>query len=364
MISNWLISKKIDLSILFLPVWLSWLFCFLLPEEILDKDLSLGLWVVFVLCIDVTHVWSTLWRTYLSPDDRKHHKTLLLIAPIASLLLVSSISMVSEQLFWSILAYFAIYHFMKQQVGFMKIYQRKAHIPEVSKWFTHERLIFFSMIMPVIYWHLMPNSAFKWFDGSSFFTHYFDWALSINTLKHIRIWFELIYWSVIASWLFLLFKNPYVRLKTMLPMLLWLLTTSINWYLGIIYFNSDVAFSITNIVAHGIPYLTLVLWYRWRKLKLSPKKQTIKAPKLIAVSLGLILTLALCEEYLWDTAINLENNLFFLPEIYEMFQDPIWRAIAIGLLSIPQVAHYIIDGYIWKSNSKNPLLKPILFGSK
>lgn len=353
-----------DLSVLFLPVWLSWLLCFLLPDTVLKEDLSLGLWVVFVLGIDVTHVWSTLWRTYLSPDDRKHHKRLLLIAPIASLLLVSSISMVSELLFWSILAYFAIFHFMKQQVGFMKIYQRKSGIPEVSRLLTHERLIYFSMIMPVLYWHLMPNSAFKWFDGSSFITHYFGWDLSIKTLEHIRVGFEIIYWGVIILWIRLIFTTTQFNLRTVLPMLLWLLSTGINWYLGIVYFNSDVAFSITNIVAHGIPYLVLILWYRWRKLQLSPKQISIKAPALISICLSSILLLALCEEYLWDNAVNLENNLFFLPEIHDMIHSPTWRAIAIGVLSVPQVAHYIIDGYIWKSNSKNPLLKPIIFGSK
>jgi hypothetical protein len=32
---------------------------------------------------------------------------------------------------------------------------------------------------------------------------------------------------------------------------------------------------------------------------------------------------------------------------------------AIAILAMPQQVHYIVDGFIWKMNDKNPYLKPI-----
>ena len=39
-------------------------------------------------------------------------------------------------------------------------------------------------------------------------------------------------------------------------------TTAICWYVGIVALNSDYAFTVTNVIIHGIPYMVLVYWYR------------------------------------------------------------------------------------------------------
>src|SRR6185436_9824454 len=40
-----------------------------------------------------------------------------------------------------------------------------------------------------------------------------------------------------------------------------LATTAVCWYVGIVTFNSDYAFTVTNVIIHGVPYLVLVYWY-------------------------------------------------------------------------------------------------------
>ena len=76
-----------------------------------------------------------------------------------------------------------------------------------------------------------------------------------------------------------------------------------------------------------------------------------------------ILILAFGEEYLWDMFIYRENeNLFAQLFDYPFNQatSKITLALALALLSMPQVTHYILDGYIWKGNKKNPYVKKVL----
>ena len=46
-----------------------------------------------------------------------------------------------------------------------------------------------------------------------------------------------------------------------------------------------------------------------------------------------------------------------------MAMGDVLEALMIALLSVPQVTHYIIDGYIWKSNAKNPLIKSLILNN-
>ena len=38
-------------------------------------------------------------------------------------------------------------------------------------------------------------------------------------------------------------------------------TTAICWYVGIVLFNSDYAFTVTNVIIHGVPYFALIYFY-------------------------------------------------------------------------------------------------------
>lgn len=147
----------------------------------------------------------------------------------------------------------------------------------------------------------------------------------------------------------------------------WILTTAINWYLGIVYFNSSLVFTITNVVAHGIPYLVLILFYVERKKEIqSAQSQSKKRRRLflrIAAMILIVLILAFGEEYSWDMLIYRERTWIFeavLPFPFESFSNRWWQAFGIALLTVPQATHYIIDGFIWKSGPKNPHLKSVL----
>ena len=119
----WLISRKADLSFFFLPLVVIWAVIFLLPSAALDHDLPLWAWAVFILGFDVSHVWSTLFRTYTDKDETERLGRKAWSIPLVSFLAVFVLCFFSTQLFWRLLAYLAVSHFAKQQFGFLALYR-------------------------------------------------------------------------------------------------------------------------------------------------------------------------------------------------------------------------------------------------
>ncbi len=347
---NWLFSKRHDLLILYAPVWICWIGAFLLPDRFHATPAPLWIWVLFVLGIDVSHVWSSIFRTYLDKEEFSNHRRLLIWAPVLSFLGAATIASISVALFWRILAYVAVYHFIKQQYGFMRIY--KAKKGDFGKQLiTDNFVIYLSMLYPVLFWHLTQDRQFAWFVEGDF--------VMLNTSAMSGSYLlvgNLIYLLLGVCWLLqeILRKAPFAWGKV-----LWIATTFGNWYLGIIYFNSDIIFTITNVVAHGVPYMALIIFYQQRKLRIQKVPITAFYPLLV---IGAVLLLAMAEEYFWDIWLNHEHASFFGKFL------PYWNAelsttlmvLATALLAVPQITHYIIDGFIWKNNVKNPYLKKIL----
>ncbi|MEO1050297.1 MAG: hypothetical protein AAFX87_06715 [Bacteroidota bacterium] len=372
--SIWLFSRPIDLLVLGLPVWLTWLACFLFKDDILQQSSPLWVWVVFVIGIDVSHVWSTIFRTYLDKEEFNHHKRVLILAPIISFVIFFAAANVSTNFFWTVLAYLAVYHFIKQQYGFLRLYQAKYGKVEYTKWFKDTRIIYLSMLYPVLYWHINSTRNFSWFVENDFF-NFRSFLVDQKFLGEQGLYWintigNNIYWMLIIAWLVeevVLTRRSNNRLAW--GKMIWVVATAVNWYLGIVYFNSDFAFTITNVVAHGVPYMALIFFYVERKKAVKAPEHKIKVGSVllnVLVMLTVVLILAFGEEYLWDMFLYRDNEPFFsgiVPYPFAVLESVHWQAIALALLSLPQVTHYILDGYIWKGNHKNPYLKKILFSS-
>ncbi|MGB3466741.1 MAG: hypothetical protein WBA74_15785, partial [Cyclobacteriaceae bacterium] len=168
---KWLFSRSLDLGWVFFPVWLSWVVFFLLPENLIQQDIPIWVWLVFVIGIDVSHVWSTIFRTYTDKEEFSNHRTLLILAPLIAFVVFFVASGYSQPFFWRVLAYIALYHFIKQQYGFLRIYKAKAG-DFGKKIIKDEWVIYTGMIYPVIYWHLTDRRNFSWFVEGDFLNYY------------------------------------------------------------------------------------------------------------------------------------------------------------------------------------------------
>ena len=366
---TWLFSKPIDLWVVGLPVWLCWVACFLVSDSILNQDVPLWFWVVIIVGIDVSHVWSTIFRTYLDKEEFQHHKNTLLRVPIVSFILLFFLSWYSITLFWTILAYLALYHFVKQQYGFMQLYRARYGSTPFQKRISDKFAIYLGTLYPVVYWHINSTRSFNWFVQGDFFNvNSFiinNQILGIPVLEIINYIGTSLYFLLLIAWLaeeLMLTKKH--QLKVHFGKIIWVLTTALNWYLGIVHFNSDFVFSLTNVVAHGIPYMALLFFYVEQKKKIiTPNRPITKVVSNIVFMIIIVLFLAFGEEYFWDMLLYRDNEDFFQSLFtypINVLKSPFAQAFGFALLTLPQVTHYILDGVIWKKNKKNPYLGEII----
>ena len=350
------------------------------PNDI-SFDGHFMIWVVCVLLVDVTHVYSTIFRTYANSINRNIFKSELLWTPIVALAIGVMLYSLSDLLFWRILAYVAVYHFVRQQYGFLALYRFR--LETVSPWNARidKFAIYTATLTPIAFWHAHLPREFHWFIDDDFVA-----GLPIAAFYIIAVGFVL-------SMVFYLGKEiQFWKLhhKTSWPQHLILFSTIVTWWIGIIYFNNDIGFTILNTLSHGIPYMALV-WATQQKQRQKQDQsqrslqseqahsgalfQTLKPSDLVEsppfstrllakanensfygvlVFLTVLIVLAYCEEYLWAGLVWREHlSLFLGAEFLPRVSDPTLLAFIVPLLSLPQVTHYILDGFIWKAPGKD-----------
>ena len=344
---NWLFSKWIDLLVLLAPVWVIWIVFLSNQEQYQHADLPAWMWLIFILGIDVSHVWSSLFRTYLSKDEFEAHKRRLILVPILLFLASSLVLSFSPAWFWTIMAYLAVFHFIKQQYGFLALYNYRARSFR-KKVISDKLIIYIATLYPIVYWHFNSQSEFNWFVENDFFFAK-EYLKDTSTYQMVFYYLNWAYWALIFYWTANEIRAKIKGEAFSYGKVLWTLTTALNWWLGIVYFNSDLVFSVSNVVAHGIPYIALIYFYDVRKASvktgINPKISFLA--KRLLIILGVILVAAIVEEYFWDMLVYNEHSAIFeqiLPYNYEQLTSSWGLAIAVAILALPQQVHYVIDG--------------------
>lgn len=337
---KWLFSRGYDLSFFIFPSLGSVLIAFFLTREFPEKELSPFLWVVFVLFMDVSHVYATLFRTYLVPREFAKRRTLYTFLPIAVFVVLWGLHMVSSHLFWSVMAYYAVFHFIKQHWGFAALYRRQASETRFRLW--DKWAVYLGALIPMLYWHTHLPRNYVWFTKQDF--------LSLPQ----NLWSD---WIFVASALFLLSwsgKNLFMGIRygqwnpgrDLVTWMVWL-----TWFTGIVWLNSDLAFSITNVMIHGVSYMALVWAVNRKRLNIQEipaSRRPLFRHALFYVSV--LLALAYGEEFFWHFFVWHENASVFGPWVHRFYPPAEWVSALVALLSVPQVTHYFLDGIIWKKN--------------
>jgi hypothetical protein len=345
----WLGKPITDIVFILLPPFASLIFIFLFPSLFQNnKKMSEHWWLFLILLVDVAHVYSTLYRTYFNRNMYRKQKTAMLAVPLIAFvggLLLYSISFMA---FWRVLAYLAVFHFVRQQYGFMRLYSRKE---SNSLWMKRVDTItiYYATLYPLIYWHCAGPRNFNWFVEGDFVLFSAPFFLLLATV---------IYLCICAVYLF---KEVYLYAITRtlnIPRIAVILGTLLSWYFGIVYFNGDMAYTVLNVVSHGIPYMALI-WIAGRKQDSMQQKEQKRKSLLygsygLLLFLGLIFLLAYVEEGLWDAAVWKEHkNLFPVFRFASIAWDSAALTIIVPLLALPQITHYILDGFIWKVRSND-----------
>ncbi|MBK9449485.1 MAG: hypothetical protein IPN95_08730 [Bacteroidetes bacterium] len=150
----WIYKSWVDLLFIVAPAFLATLVVLLFPGWFEDSEAMPPLaWLLLIVGVDVAHVYSTLWRTYLDPTEFDRHRNLLTYTPIAvwvgGILLYSMGPMV----FWRVLAYLAVFHFVRQQYGLCRSTQdsktdQNGSGGSMQRQFTDSRCIRFFIGIP------------------------------------------------------------------------------------------------------------------------------------------------------------------------------------------------------------------------
>ena len=312
----------------------------LLDPDPPDHD-SLLVWIAGVLLVDVAHVWASLYRTYLDPVARRIHRKRLILAPLLCAWLGFLLHLESPLLFWGVLAYVAIFHFIKQHVGFALLYVRAGDESPRDRTLTNLTL-WTGTLAPVIWWHAHLPTGFAWFMQG-------DLLPGLPPLLGtLALALELPVFLAFAVRRLQLARRG--RTNPMVPLLV--LTPAVCWHLGIVAYDDDRIFTITNVFLHGVPYMALV-WLAGGRDRVA--REIHRGPlAVLAAFYGLLVALALAEEFLWDRLVWHDHPALFGASTLEL--HPVLTAAAVALLAVPQATHYLLDRWIWKVGPDNPAL--------
>jgi len=313
-------------------------------------DLSPWMWGLLIVGIDVAHVYSTIYRTYLDPAERPRLATWLILTPLLGWVLGILVYSSSAAAFWTVLAYLAVFHFVRQQYGFLMIYSRgERDLPCVCR-LIDQSAIYASTLGPLLYWHAHLPRRFVWFmDGD--FVPLPDWVWGAVAPVYVA---ALCAYVIKECWLVAVYRHFNAPRNAVV------IGTAMSWYIGIIAASGDLVFTMTNVVAHGIPYMALTFIFAQGRQRQGgrepggwPRQELGFWPgrfgSSLALAIGALLLLAFFEEGLWDGLVWREHLSLFpgfgqLPRL----ETDIGMAIVVPLLAVPQLTHYVIDGVIWR----------------
>lgn len=338
---NYLYHPLFDyLFILGVPFW-ALIIIILLPSSYKSNDhLPDIAWLILVVFIDVAHVYTTLYRTYFDKQAVRNNRMFFIITPILCYVFSVLAYAIGEGFFWRCLAYLAVFHFIRQQYGFMRLYSHQHPTHKYFQWIDTITIYTFTLF-PIIYWHLTGPKKFNWFIEGDFFYFQFPALLPV---------FWVFYLCILTVFIF---KELYLALHKQLNISKFILIagTGLSWYVGIVMYNGDLVFTLLNVVAHGIPYMALVWIWGYKKMNAADKssKTTLFKPSAIWIFLGIVLSLAFVEEWLWDSLVWLEHkSIFSFFDISLGYLAQQSMPFLVPLLALPQLLHYVIDGFIWK----------------
>ena len=207
--------------------------------------------------------------------------------------------------------------------------------------------IYGATVAPLVFWHAALPKRFHWLLAGDYVAGLPAWTGPV-ALAAFGVLF--------ATWL----AKEARRLATGRPVswgkVLVIVTTVLVWHLGIVVFDSDYAFSVTNVLVHGVPYFGLVFLSQRKadEARVAAGRPRVLADlgaRHVALFLAPLVAVAFLEEWGWDRLVWHENGTIFRGAAID--PGPVLLALLVPLLALPQATHYLLDAWIWKVRPEN-----------
>mmetsp|Transcript_38904 Transcript_38904/g.120148 ORF Transcript_38904/g.120148 Transcript_38904/m.120148 type:complete len:386 (+) Transcript_38904:70-1227(+) len=354
-------SWRADIMGFVIPVLLA-LVIVPLTRAVPADDVPLFWKLALEVFIDVAHVYSTLCRTVLDSEACAMNRVLYLMAVPGLLVPTLAVNLVfGTWLGWSLLAYYAMFHFAKQPFGLLCLYKARNGERGAA---DHQWDYWTCMAgagLPILLWHAGEFGDFLWFKAED------KKLFSLPSLARGPLW--ALYGLVPLLWLGRVARTYAADGKFNVGKF-WIMSAHyFTWYMG---FTNHVVRHLAFIdLFHGFSSMVLVYhvvqqrFISWRER--SPSSMTCgdRLGEALVSSpwayLGLLLGLACVEELAWEVLVHQEylpGYGYKLPELSDKQE-----AVATSVLMLPQLSHYFLDAFIWKMGPRNPGLKQALVGA-
>ena len=307
------------------------------PLGLLESDTPDWMWIGAILMIDVAHVYATGFRVYFDRVELKRRPWLYGLTPLLAYVLGLAIYSENHVWFWRLLAYLAVFHFVRQQYGWVALYRSRGGESQRRGFWIDTLAIYMATLYPLIHWHSNLPRNFWWFlEG--------DFQQLPSIVETVA---APLYWLALAAYAGRSFYRAAILGQWNPGKDVVVATTAVCWYIGIIAFNSDYAFTVTNVIIHGVPYMVLVYWYRC----VGPAQRPVRHFPRIAGFLGVVWILAYLEEFMWDCGLWHQRDWLF-GAAWTIGEAEIFF---VPLLAVPQITHYVLDGFIWRRGARKNL---------
>src|SRR5262249_46460944 len=145
---TWLFSRRVDLAVFLAPALVALALC-ALPVA----DTPEWTWITAVLLVDVAHVWATGFRVYLDSDELRRRPALYALVPIGGFVAGVLLFTQGEAVFWRVLAYVAVFHFVRQQAGWVLLYRARAGERDRLGRALDLGAVYAATVYPLLWWH-------------------------------------------------------------------------------------------------------------------------------------------------------------------------------------------------------------------
>lgn len=302
--------------------------------------------IIMVLFIDWAHIFAQYHRIAYNPLEDKKLKWIYPLSYLAFIPIMAFIvGFASAPYVDTVLVYFVVFHFIKQQFGFIKIYSKTDGPKSKIESKLEDAFVYLTMFTPVFYWHVTPlGYEYKWvsmFIKSPIFIYVF-WVSAVAYLVTFLIYV----------------RNEYLRTKRNkmfnIPKNLSILTAILTW--GLVSILSEatslVIFSVT--LTHDLSY-TFFVWFIGRRDEHILKKKVNwiswwSVPGFFAY----VTVLILISHVIMVVHLEMTFDHNWAYYLYGRFFNGItriegyWLNLGWSLFFATQAHHYFIDRYLWK----------------
>lgn len=275
--------------------------------------------------IDSGHVYTTLWRIYFHPEERKSHYSYWLF-PVSFFVLFALWFYLEIPHLWPFVVYATLFHHVRQVYGLSKWYQKlNGRQDKIS-----DRFLYAFSFLPMVIYHFRPEAIARYYTDNDLF-------LFPDT--RIKTGLLILYVLVLISWVayeWSLTRKGIHELNRV---------ASVGFPAGIYASCFLVGTTVTQILfplllLHGIAYIAIV------GQSVTRTRKILTAP-VLAFSVMILTAVTFGLGELW-----FEENIVD----YEKGDSPILMSALVGIWLTPLFCHYAFDALIWRKDHREASL--------